>query len=144
MKMNAGRIFLLLLCLNVITIGVVKKLPFVFCSLHLCIFFFFFGQILQLCTCILLNLLSYFGVGSSCLQIANPPTCDANLGEACSDSSEWQGEFFPGIPKIKYEVGRVMDLMVHLWCVKIIHFSFYHVFSCVSIKYRFRKILFSQ
>ncbi|KAK4587131.1 hypothetical protein RGQ29_024028 [Quercus rubra] len=57
MKMNAGRIFLLLLCLNVITIGV----------------------------------------------IANPPTCDANLGEACSDSSEWQGEFFPGIPKIKYE-----------------------------------------
>ena len=40
--MNAGRIFLLLLCLNVITIGVVKKLPFVFCSLHLCIFFFFF------------------------------------------------------------------------------------------------------
>ena len=119
MKMKAGKIFLLLLCLNVITIGVVKKLPFVFCSLHLCIFFFF-GQILQLCPCILL------------IQIANPPTCDANLGEACSDSSEWQGEFFPGIPKIKYEVGRVMDLMVHLWCVKIIHFSFYHVISCVS------------
>lgn len=130
MKMKAGKIFLLLLCLNVITVGVVKKLAFVFCSLHL---FFFWINItalyLYFCKFIIL-----FWVGSSCLQIANPPTCDANLGEDCGDSSEWQGEFFPGIPKIKYEVGRVMDLMVHLWCLTIIHFSFYHVISCVSIK----------
>lgn len=45
MKMKAGKIFLLLLCLNVITVGVVKKLPFVFCSLHL---FFFWINITAL------------------------------------------------------------------------------------------------
>nr|XP_023915753.1 xylose isomerase-like [Quercus suber] len=69
MKMKAGKIFLLLLCLNVITIGV----------------------------------------------IANPPTCDANLGEACSDSSEWQGEFFPGIPKIKYEGPSSKNPLAYKW-----------------------------
>lgn len=42
------------------------------------------------------------------MQIANPPTCPADLGKECSDSGEWDGEFFPGIPNIKYEVGRVM------------------------------------
>jgi len=69
MKMKAGKIFLLLLCLNVITIGV----------------------------------------------IANPPTCDANLGEACSDSSEWQGEFFPGIPRIKYEGPSSKNPLAYKW-----------------------------
>ncbi|XP_022842364.1 xylose isomerase [Olea europaea var. sylvestris] len=35
---------------------------------------------------------------------ASPPTCPADVGSDCaSDSSEWKGEFFPGIPKIKYE-----------------------------------------
>ncbi|KAB2600195.1 xylose isomerase-like [Pyrus ussuriensis x Pyrus communis] len=59
LKMKAGRIFLLLLCLNVFTFGV----------------------------------------------IADSPTCPASdLGSGCSDSDEWEGEFFPGIPKIKYEM----------------------------------------
>ncbi|KAI5348806.1 hypothetical protein L3X38_001693 [Prunus dulcis] len=58
MKMKAGRILLLLLCLNVVTFGV----------------------------------------------IAGPQTCPASdLESGCSDSEEWKGEFFPGIPKIKYE-----------------------------------------
>lgn len=36
---------------------------------------------------------------------AAPPTCPADTGSGCgSDSGEWDGEFFPGIPKIKYEV----------------------------------------
>lgn len=43
---------------------------------------------------------------SSQMQIAAaPPTCPADNGNDCgSDSGEWTGEFFPGIPKIKYEV----------------------------------------
>lgn len=39
---------------------------------------------------------------------AGPPTCPADLGGKCSDSGEWEGEFFPGIPKIKYEVKTFM------------------------------------
>ena len=35
---------------------------------------------------------------------AQPHTCPAdNLGD-CGDSDDWEGEFFPGITKIKYEV----------------------------------------
>lgn len=43
---------------------------------------------------------------SSQMQIAAaPPTCPADIGSDCGgDSGEWDGEFFPGIPKIKYEV----------------------------------------
>ncbi|GMP36334.1 hypothetical protein CsSME_00008493 [Camellia sinensis var. sinensis] len=32
---------------------------------------------------------------------ASPQTCPANIGKGCGD--DWEGEFFPGIPKIKYE-----------------------------------------
>lgn len=36
---------------------------------------------------------------------AGPPTCPADINSDCaSGSGEWEGEFFPGIPKIKYEV----------------------------------------
>lgn len=36
---------------------------------------------------------------------ALPPTCPADIGSDCATSTvEWEGEFFPGIPKIKYEV----------------------------------------
>ncbi|KAL0289750.1 UNVERIFIED_CONTAM: Xylose isomerase [Sesamum calycinum] len=35
---------------------------------------------------------------------AGPPTCPADIGSDCATSSgEWEGEFFPGIPEIKYE-----------------------------------------
>ncbi|KAG4959068.1 hypothetical protein JHK87_035701 [Glycine soja] len=37
-------------------------------------------------------------------QIGAPQTCAANDADKCGDSDEWEGEFFPGIPKIKYEV----------------------------------------
>ncbi|KAK4415261.1 Xylose isomerase [Sesamum alatum] len=38
------------------------------------------------------------------IVIAAPPTCPAHLGGDCANGSgEWEGEFFPGIPKIKYE-----------------------------------------
>lgn len=41
-------------------------------------------------------------------QIAGaPPTCPADLSEKCADSDDWEGEFFPGIPNIKYEVKRL-------------------------------------
>lgn len=41
------------------------------------------------------------------MQIAvGPPTCPADVSSGCaSDADEWEGEFFPGIPKIKFEVG---------------------------------------
>ncbi|CAL5328462.1 unnamed protein product [Camellia sinensis] len=32
---------------------------------------------------------------------ASPQTCPANIGKGCGD--DWEGEFFPGIPMIKYE-----------------------------------------
>lgn len=34
---------------------------------------------------------------------AAPPTCPADTESSCG-SGEWEGEFFPGISKIKYEV----------------------------------------
>ncbi|KAG4970082.1 hypothetical protein JHK82_035778 [Glycine max] len=37
------------------------------------------------------------------ISIGAPQTCAANDADKCGDSDEWEGEFFPGIPKIKYE-----------------------------------------
>jgi xylose isomerase len=44
------------------------------------------------------------------LQIATQQTCPADLDSKCGDaaSGDWEGEFFPGIPKIKYEVREAM------------------------------------
>ncbi|XP_059461191.1 xylose isomerase [Corylus avellana] len=69
MKMKAGEILLLLLCLNVVSFGV----------------------------------------------IANPPTCPADIGKECSDSGEWEGEFFPGIPKINYEGPSSKNPLAFKW-----------------------------
>lgn len=38
------------------------------------------------------------------METAGPQTCPADLESDCNDSGEWKGEFFPEIPKIKYEV----------------------------------------
>nr|XP_028947161.1 xylose isomerase-like [Malus domestica] len=68
--MKAGRILLLLLCLNEVTFGV----------------------------------------------IADSPTCPASdLGSGCSGSDEWEGEFFPGIPKIKYEGPSTKNPLAFKW-----------------------------
>lgn len=32
----------------------------------------------------------------------SPETCPADISSGCGD--DWEGEYFPGIPKIKYEV----------------------------------------
>ncbi|KAM3220694.1 xylose isomerase [Capsicum annuum] len=51
-----------------------------------------------------LLLLLCLNVASSVAIAAAPPTCPADIGSDCGgDSGEWDGEFFPGIPKIKYE-----------------------------------------
>ncbi|KAI9117592.1 hypothetical protein K1719_011758 [Acacia pycnantha] len=43
-------------------------------------------------------------VFSNAVISAQPQTCPAeNVGE-CGDSDGWEGEFFPAIPTIKYEV----------------------------------------
>lgn len=45
---------------------------------------------------------------------AAPPMCPADVKSDCANGSgEWEGEFFPGIPKIKYEV---FSSNVHISC----------------------------
>ena len=45
-------------------------------------------------------------IGLYFLKIAAQETCPADLDAKCGDgaSDDWEGEFFPGISKIKYEV----------------------------------------
>lgn len=38
------------------------------------------------------------------MKAGAPQTCPADNGGKCDGSDGWEGEFFPGIPKIKYEV----------------------------------------
>ncbi|CAN6842036.1 unnamed protein product [Brassica oleracea var. botrytis] len=38
------------------------------------------------------------------LVSADPPTWPADSGGKCSVSDDWEGEFFPEIPHIKYEI----------------------------------------
>lgn len=50
----------------------------------------------------------YLLIFEPCKQIASaPPTCPADIDSDCG-SGDWDGEFFPGIPKIKYEVSMEM------------------------------------
>ncbi|KAI3855641.1 hypothetical protein MKX03_030498 [Papaver bracteatum] len=49
-------------------------------------------------------------LGLVCLNVitlaviaSSPRTCPADLGKECASDDEWKGEFFPGIPTIKYE-----------------------------------------
>lgn len=58
------------------------------------------------------------------VKSAESQTCPADLGGKCSDSDEWQGEFFPGIPQIKYEVTIITCTTV---CVDHIH-----IVACVD------------
>lgn len=41
-------------------------------------------------------------------QVAEPQTCPADVASKCADNEEWEGEFFPSIPKIKYEVKQFL------------------------------------
>ncbi|KAL7174657.1 hypothetical protein ACSBR2_033825 [Camellia fascicularis] len=44
---------------------------------------------------------------------ASPQTCPANIGKGCGD--DWEGEFFPGIPKIKYESPSSKSPLAFKW-----------------------------
>ncbi|KAF5183854.1 Xylose isomerase [Thalictrum thalictroides] len=46
-----------------------------------------------------------------------PQTCPADASNGCSDNSsgEWEGEFFPGIPKIKYEGPSSKNPLSYKW-----------------------------
>ncbi|XP_011079316.1 xylose isomerase [Sesamum indicum] len=47
---------------------------------------------------------------------AAPPTCPADIGSDCATSSgEWEGEFFPGIPEIKYEGPSSKNPLAFKW-----------------------------
>ncbi|KAL4182105.1 hypothetical protein AMTRI_Chr12g240880 [Amborella trichopoda] len=45
---------------------------------------------------------------------AYPPTCPANIDSGCADDV-WKGEFFPGIPKIKYEGPSSKNPLAYKW-----------------------------
>ncbi|KAI4375573.1 hypothetical protein MLD38_013427 [Melastoma candidum] len=52
--------------------------------------------------------------GAFAAVIADPPTCPASdLGSKCSDG--WEGEFFPGIPKITYEGPSSKNPLAFKW-----------------------------
>ncbi|GFP96212.1 xylose isomerase [Phtheirospermum japonicum] len=55
-------------------------------------------------SCGFLLLLLSLNAVSNIVTAAAPPTCPSNIGSDCdTKSDEWEGEFFTGIPKIKYE-----------------------------------------
>ncbi|KAG2270480.1 hypothetical protein Bca52824_065035 [Brassica carinata] len=52
------------------------------------------------------------------LVSADPPTWPADSGGKCSVSDDWEGEFFPEIPHIKYEIiyhGKKDELQTDQW-----------------------------
>ncbi|XVF24410.1 hypothetical protein REPUB_Repub13aG0125500 [Reevesia pubescens] len=46
---------------------------------------------------------------------AAPQTCPADLGGKCAEDGDWEGEFFPGIPKIKYEGPSSKNPLAYKW-----------------------------
>ncbi|KAF6151400.1 hypothetical protein GIB67_041908, partial [Kingdonia uniflora] len=63
---------------------------------------------------VLLTLLC-LNVVSLAVVFAEPSTCPADLDSECADSGEWEGEFFPGIPKIKYEGPSSKNSLAYKW-----------------------------
>ncbi|KAJ1699430.1 hypothetical protein LUZ63_007942 [Rhynchospora breviuscula] len=53
---------------------------------------------------------------SACID-SSANTCPADLEAKCGDDSsgDWKGEFFPGIPKIKYEGPNSIDPLSYKW-----------------------------
>lgn len=64
--------------------------------------------------CYVFTFLRYANTIYFCLfdgkQIAAPETCPAKDVGNCGDSDDWEGEFFPDIPKIKYEVDLFLTI----------------------------------
>uniref|UniRef100_A0A0E0EFX8 Xylose isomerase n=1 Tax=Oryza meridionalis TaxID=40149 RepID=A0A0E0EFX8_9ORYZ len=65
------------------------------------------------------KLLLLLVASSLCLSaaIAAQQTCPADLDSKCGDaaSGDWEGEFFPGIPKIKYEGPSSKNPLAYKW-----------------------------
>ncbi|CAN1808309.1 Xylose isomerase [Linum perenne] len=64
---------------------------------------------------VLLLLLCLIVAAYAVIAAAPPQTCAANLEGGCGDSDEWKGEFFPGIPKIKYEGPTSKNHLAFKW-----------------------------
>ncbi|KAG6410472.1 hypothetical protein SASPL_128533 [Salvia splendens] len=62
----------------------------------------------------LLLLLSLIVVVSYTATAAPPPTCPADVSSDCG-SGEWEGDFFPGITKIKYEGPTSKNPLAYKW-----------------------------
>uniref|UniRef100_A0A0E0AP17 Xylose isomerase n=1 Tax=Oryza glumipatula TaxID=40148 RepID=A0A0E0AP17_9ORYZ len=72
------------------------------------------------CCCMMgAKLLLLLVASSLCLSaaIAAQQTCPADLDSKCGDaaSGDWEGEFFPGIPKIKYEGPSSKNPLAYKW-----------------------------
>lgn len=95
MTMKFGKISLLLLGFSVFCYAVVLILFFLCC-----------------CVYVIVHFLRFVFVDG--YQIAVPETCPAaNVGK-CGDPDDWEGEFFPGISKIKYEVNFLFEFFLFL------------------------------
>ncbi|XP_021895242.1 xylose isomerase-like isoform X2 [Carica papaya] len=51
----------------------------------------------------------------SLLVLAAPPTCPSDFAGQCGASDEWEGEFFPGVSKIKYEGPASKNPLAFKW-----------------------------
>ncbi|CAF1892762.1 unnamed protein product [Brassica napus] len=52
---------------------------------------------------------------ASFLVSADPQTCPADSGGKCSGPDDWEGEFFPEIPHIKYEGPKSSNPLTYKW-----------------------------
>ncbi|XP_050219204.1 xylose isomerase [Mercurialis annua] len=62
-----------------------------------------------------LLILLYLNIFTSKVIAGSAQTCPADLGGKCADSDEWTGEFFPEIPKIKYEGPSSKNPLAYKW-----------------------------
>lgn len=134
--MEAGKFLWLCLLLNLIFKIVVKKISLLVHVFHMIrgilLLMIFAGLHILIIELLNVNKLYFYSqlIGT---QIASgPPTCLADGNSGCtSDSGEWEGEFFPGIPKIKYEVIWEMWYFVpklNLWDLnQLITLDYFHV-----------------
>ncbi|GAA0156918.1 isomerase [Lithospermum erythrorhizon] len=71
-------------------------------------------MLLKMKSCIFLGCLLTLGAVANKVSAKGPPTCPADVGSDCS-SGEWEGDFFPNIPKIKYEGPSSKNPLTYKW-----------------------------
>ncbi|XP_073141072.1 xylose isomerase isoform X3 [Henckelia pumila] len=73
-------------------------------------------MMVQMKSTVFLLLVLFINGVSNIVIAAAPPTCPADVESDCANGSgEWEGEFFPGIPKIKYEGPSSKNHLAYKW-----------------------------